>query len=57
VKPVDHVLKRLEGVRQCNGAWKALCPAHADREPSLSVTEGDDGRALVKSFLEAVRDE
>jgi hypothetical protein len=50
VKPVDHVLKRLEGVRQCNGAWKALCPAHADREPSLSVSEGDDGRALVKCF-------
>jgi len=50
VKPVDHVLKRLEGVRQCNGAWKALCPAHADREPSLSVTEGDDGQALLKCF-------
>jgi hypothetical protein len=50
VKPVDHVLKRLEGIRQCNGAWKALCPAHADREPSLSVTEGNDGRALIKCF-------
>ena len=57
MKPVDHVLKQLEGVRQCNSAWKAVCLAHADREPSLSVTEGDDGRALVKSFLEAVRDE
>ena len=24
------------------------CPAHEDRKPSLSITEGDDGRALVK---------
>src|SRR5215211_5395770 len=40
----------LESVRQSNGSWKALCPAHEDREPSLSVTEGDDGRALLKCF-------
>ncbi len=28
--------------------WSAGCPAHDDRSPSLSVAEGDDGRALVK---------
>jgi putative DNA primase/helicase len=50
VRPVEKVLGRLEGVRQLNGSWKALCPAHEDREPSLSVTEGDDGRALLKCF-------
>jgi putative DNA primase/helicase len=50
VRPVEKVLDRLEGVHQLNGSWKALCPAHDDSEPSLSVSEGDDGRALVYCF-------
>lgn len=50
MRPVERVLERLEGVRESNGSWKALCPAHDDREPSLSVLEGDDGRALIKCF-------
>lgn len=50
MKPAETVLGRLEGVRESNGSWVALCPAHEDREPSLSVAEGDDGRALVKCF-------
>jgi hypothetical protein len=29
------------------GRWKARCPAHDDRSPSLSIREGDDGRVLV----------
>lgn len=36
---------RLEGVR----SHMALCPAHEDREPSLSVGPGDDG-ILVHCF-------
>jgi hypothetical protein len=28
----------------------ALCPAHADKEASLSITTGDDGRVLLKCF-------
>lgn len=27
--------------------WAARCPAHADKSPSLSVSEGEDGRVLV----------
>jgi len=50
MKPVEKVLDKLDGTRESNGSWKALCPAHQDREPSLSVTEGDDGRALLKCF-------
>ena len=50
MKPVEKILNRLEGVRKSNGSWKALCPAHDDREPSLHVSEGDDGRALLKCF-------
>ncbi len=34
---------------QKNGkGWSARCPAHEDRHPSLSVSEGDDGRTLVQ---------
>jgi hypothetical protein len=50
VRPVEKVLGRLEGVSELNGSWKALCPAHNDTEPSLSVSEGDDGCALLKCF-------
>lgn len=50
-RPVEKVLERLEQAREgSNGSWRALCPAHDDREPSLSVAEGDDGRALVRCF-------
>ena len=50
MKPVEKVLEGLEGVEKNGAGWKARCPAHDDREPSLSVHEGDDGRALVKCF-------
>ena len=50
MRPVEKVLDRLEGVREFNGSWKALCPAHDDTEPSLSISEGNDGRALLKCF-------
>lgn len=30
--------------------WLARCPAHEDRSPSLSITEGRDGRVLVHCF-------
>jgi len=50
VKPVDRVLERLEGVRERDGSYAALCPAHPDREPSLSVSEGDDRRVLLRCF-------
>jgi hypothetical protein len=41
MKPVEKIL---------GGSRKALCPAHDDREPSHSVSDGDDGRTLVKCF-------
>jgi putative DNA primase/helicase len=50
VKLVEKILDRLEGVRKSNGSWKALCPAHDDRDPSLHVSEGVDGRVLLKCF-------
>ena len=50
MRPIDRTLERLEGVRAHNGYFMALCPAHDDRDPSLKVTEGDDGRTLIHCF-------
>ncbi len=44
---VDKTLDRLQKVSWTASGWKALCPAHDDREPSLSIKEGDDGRVLL----------
>jgi hypothetical protein len=48
--PVGLVLDRLEGVRQRGEGYQALCPAHEDRDPSLAVAEGEDGKVLLKCF-------
>jgi putative DNA primase/helicase len=48
VRPIDRVVERLKDARVHNGYLMALCPAHDDREPSLSLKEGDDGRVLIK---------
>jgi len=39
----------LEGIKpQPNGGYKAICPAHDDHDPSLSVDEGNNGGAVLK---------
>lgn len=38
----DVVLPKLEGVRQSGGSFSARCPAHEDRNPSLSITVGKE---------------
>ena len=48
--PVELVLERLDGVKPSGKGWTARCPAHKDKENSLSVSEGEDGRALLKCF-------
>ncbi len=47
---VDEILGQLERVRKNQRGWLALCPAHEDRDPSLSIAEGDDGRILLRCF-------
>jgi hypothetical protein len=46
--PVERLLSKLPDAKQTGKGWLARCPAHEDRRASLSVGEGDDGRALVK---------
>jgi hypothetical protein len=46
----DSLLSRLSGVKNTGcGKWLALCPAHDDRSPSLSIKQIDD-RILIKCF-------
>lgn len=46
--PIELVLSKLPDAKRDGQGWHARCPAHDDRRPSLSIAEGDDGRALVK---------
>lgn len=46
--PIDRVLSRLKGVKPAgSNKWTALCPAHDDRQSSLSLRVGNDGRAVM----------
>lgn len=46
--PIDVVLQRLAKVKaNGNGKWKACCPAHDDKDPSLSIREADDSKVLL----------
>lgn len=45
--PVDVVLSRVTNPKRVGAGWAARCPAHDDKRPSLSVSEGDEGRVLV----------
>lgn len=48
---LDTLLPRLDKPRQTGpGRWLARCPAHADKSPSLSIRELDDGRVLMHCF-------
>lgn len=49
----EDFVSRLNKTRRTGpNSWTACCPAHEDHSPSLAVTEGDDGRILVKCFAD-----
>lgn len=48
--PVELLLSKLPSAKPSGNGWSAKCPAHDDDRASLSVSAGDDGRALVKCF-------
>jgi hypothetical protein len=54
---VANVLERLKGVRGGDGKWQALCPAHDDTDPSLSICEGAGGRCLLKCHADCELDD
>src|SRR6266571_2377507 len=47
---LENVLAHLKGVRKSLHGWVACCPAHRDREPSLSIGLGDEGQVLLNCF-------
>ena len=48
LSPVEKVLDRLEDYKEHRGEFRARCPAHnGNSDNSLSIKEGDDGRALL----------
>ncbi|MHC8329158.1 CHC2 zinc finger domain-containing protein [Pseudomonas sp. LB1P83] len=49
-EPLGVVLSRMKGVKQHGDSFMAVCPAHQDKSPSLSLSRGGDGRALVHCF-------
>lgn len=47
---LDTLLSRLQKVhRTGNDRWKACCPAHDDKSPSLAIRDAD-GRLLLHCF-------
>ncbi len=48
LSPVEKVLERLEDYKERKNEFRARCPAHqGNSKDSLSIKEGDDGRALL----------
>ena len=48
LSPVEKVLDRLEDYKVRKDEYRARCPAHnGNSDDSLSIKEGDDGRALL----------
>ena len=44
---IAEALAKALGGRKAGCGWTALCPAHDDRAPSLSIRDAEDGRILV----------
>lgn len=44
---IDDLLSRLQGVRQCGKAYRAICPAHQGKSASLCISVGKDNRILL----------
>ena len=44
----EEFVGQLERANKRIGGWEARCPAHEDRTASLSVSDGEDGKVLVR---------
>lgn len=47
---LPEILERLKGVKKSGNGYIACCPAHDDRAASLSISQGADGKILLKCF-------
>lgn len=46
----EQLLSKLENVRKSPNGWTCRCPAHEDKQNSLSVGVGEDDKILLKCF-------
>lgn len=53
----EALLRMLDGVKQSGDGILACCPAHADSDPSLSVSISDAGKLLVNCHAGCTFDE
>ena len=47
MRAMEVLLSRIMGAADAGDGYIGLCPTHDDRNPSLSIAEGDDGRVLL----------
>ncbi len=47
---LERVLACFEHVKRVGNRWIAHCPIHEDKDASLAISEGTDGRVLVHCF-------
>lgn len=47
---LDEFVSRLENAKRSGSGWVAKCPAHDDNRASLGVSQGDNGKILVKCY-------
>lgn len=50
-------LSKLKGVKANKNGWMASCPAHDDKKQSLSISQTNDGKILIKCFAMCTTDE
>lgn len=48
--PIGKVLETLKHIHVVKDGWKACCPAHEDRNPSLSVWTNEDSSVGLKCY-------
>ena len=61
----EELAHRLEKPKKQGAGWMACCPAHDDKNPSLSINDGNNGKPVVrchvgcsqKSVLKALQDD
>lgn len=52
----DYIAEQLNGYKRGAG-FMALCPAHADKNPSLSLKEATSGKILFHCFAGCSQDD
>jgi putative DNA primase/helicase len=47
MSPIERLLAKMPDATNSGKGWSARCPAHEDRRASLSISQGDNGGAVL----------